>query len=77
MCCSILQPVDRNLPPLTGDRLVFEFSVKLEIAEDDGKGNFTPAVLEKDCFKLRQNVNKKITLSVTQGGDQRPIIVER
>ena len=75
--CSIHQPIDRNLPPLTEDKLVFEFSVRLEIAEDDGKGNFTPAVLEKDCFKLRQNVNKKVTLSVTQGGDQRPIIVER
>ncbi len=73
---SLLQPIDRNLPPLTEEKLVFEFSVKVDISEDDGKGGFSPALYEKDCFKLRLNLNKTITLTVTQGST-RPIIVER
>ncbi len=58
------------------DKLKFEFSVKVEISEDDGKGGFSPAVYEKDVFKLKQNHNKIVTLTVTQG-NSRPIIVER
>ena len=71
-----IQPIDRNFPPLVEDKLVFEFTVKVEISEDDGKGGLSPAYYDKGIFKLKQNVNKIVTLTVTQG-NSRPIIVER
>ena len=71
------QPIDRNLPLLTDDKLVYEFEVKVDISEDDSKGGFSSVAFEKDCFKLRQNVRKKVTLTVSQQSDRRPLIVER
>ena len=55
-----------------------EFDLTVEIHEDDGKGNYSPVALDKDCFKLRQNTKKKVLLSVTQPTSGAwPLVVER
>ncbi|KAK9392506.1 rab GTPase-activating protein 1 [Crotalus adamanteus] len=50
------------------DSDIFTFSVSLEIKEDDGKGCFSAVPKDKDrqCFKLRQGIDKKIVLYVQQ-----------
>ncbi|XP_066466568.1 rab GTPase-activating protein 1 isoform X1 [Tiliqua scincoides] len=54
--------------PQTPDSDIFTFSVSLEIKEDDGKGYFSAVPKDKDrqCFKLRQGVDKKIVIYVQQ-----------
>ena len=59
------------------NELSCDFDVAVEIAEDDGKGGFTAVPLDKDCFKLRQNTKKKISLTVSQPSTARPLVVER
>ena len=44
----------------------FRFNVALEFKEDDGKGNFHTCPKDKNVFKLRCNVEKKIVLTVQQ-----------
>jgi hypothetical protein len=70
--------MDKSLPPLTGDNVRRDFLVSLDIHEDDGKGSFSPVPMDKDCFKLRQNVKKKVTISVSQPqSTERPLVVTR
>lgn len=38
----------------------------IEIHEEDGRGNFSPVSMDKDCFKLRSNVKKKIIITISQ-----------
>lgn len=47
---------------------LFNFTVSLEIKEDDGKGNYSPVPKDRDkfYFKLRQSVQKKVVVSVQQ-----------
>ncbi|XP_037654236.1 rab GTPase-activating protein 1 isoform X1 [Choloepus didactylus] len=54
--------------PQTPDSDIFTFSVSLEIREDDGKGYFSAVPKDKDrqCFKLRQGIDKKIVIYVQQ-----------
>ena len=74
----IAQTVDRTLPPLTGDHIKRDFLVALDIHEDDGKGSYSAVPMDKDCFKLRQNVKKKVTISVSQPqGTERDLVVTR
>ena len=49
----------------------------MEIHEDDGKGGYSSVPLDKDCFKLRQNTKKKISLTVSQPSAARPLIIDR
>uniref|UniRef100_A0A8D0G9I9 Rab GTPase-activating protein 1 n=1 Tax=Sphenodon punctatus TaxID=8508 RepID=A0A8D0G9I9_SPHPU len=61
-------PLSAAVAPQTPDSDVFTFSVSLEIKEDDGKGYFSAVPKDKDrqCFKLRQGVDKKIVIYVQQ-----------
>uniref|UniRef100_A0A8C4SHU3 RAB GTPase activating protein 1 n=1 Tax=Erpetoichthys calabaricus TaxID=27687 RepID=A0A8C4SHU3_ERPCA len=61
-------PLSANPPPLTPDSNVFTFTVSLEIKEDDGKGSFSTVLKDKDkqCFKLRPGMDKKIVIYVQQ-----------
>eukprot|EP00731_Ephydatia_muelleri_P024363 Em0016g634a len=56
-----------------------EFHVKVEIHEDDGRGSSSPVLMEKDCFRLRPNVNKMVvlTLSQFQSETSKPLHIER
>ena len=49
------------------EHIVFE--VGLEIREDDGKGNFVYVPREKDCFKLRSNIEKCVVITLCQVSD--------
>ena len=60
-----------------GHQLLQEFDVTLDISEDDGKGSYTPVSMDKDCFKLRQNVHKKVAVALSQPNTDRPLLVER
>uniref|UniRef100_A0A673XDW7 Rab GTPase-activating protein 1 n=1 Tax=Salmo trutta TaxID=8032 RepID=A0A673XDW7_SALTR len=55
-------------PPLTPDSDVFTFTVSLEIKEDDGKGTFSAVAKDKDknSFKLRPGMDKKVFICVQQ-----------
>ncbi|XP_073170504.1 rab GTPase-activating protein 1 isoform X3 [Lepidochelys kempii] len=61
-------PLSATEAPQTPDSDIFTFSVSLEIKEDDGKGYFSAVPKDKDrqCFKLRQGIDKKIVIYVQQ-----------
>ncbi|KAL7978479.1 hypothetical protein Chor_004296 [Crotalus horridus] len=61
-------PLAAPVTPEMPDSDIFTFSVSLEIKEDDGKGCFSAVPKDKDrqCFKLRQGIDKKIVLYVQQ-----------
>ncbi|KAK4811434.1 hypothetical protein QYF61_005360, partial [Mycteria americana] len=61
-------PLSAIATPQTPDSDIFTFSVSLEIKEDDGKGYFSAVPKDKDrqCFKLRQGIDKKIVIYVQQ-----------
>ncbi|KAJ3604951.1 hypothetical protein NHX12_027002 [Muraenolepis orangiensis] len=56
----------QQTPPLTPDGDMFTFTVCLEIKEDDGKGTFSAVAKDKDkqSFKLRAGMAKKIVIYV-------------
>jgi len=62
-------------PLVTLNNLVFKFDVALDILEEDGKG-FTAVPRDKVCFKLRQNLRKKVVVTVQQLTNKQ-LIVER
>ena len=49
------------------EHIVFE--VGMEVREEDGKGNFVYVPRDKDCFKLRSNVEKRVVVSLCQISD--------
>ncbi len=55
----------------------FRFNVILEFKEDDGKGNFNTVPKDKNVFKLRCDVEKKIAISVQQVSYNRELKIER
>ncbi|XP_029466781.1 rab GTPase-activating protein 1 isoform X4 [Rhinatrema bivittatum] len=67
-----------TVPPQTPDSDIFTFSVSLEIREDDGKGYFSAVPKDKDkqCFKLRQGIDKKIVIYVQQTSNKE-LAIER
>ncbi|XP_069744793.1 rab GTPase-activating protein 1 isoform X1 [Narcine bancroftii] len=71
-------PLSSNPPTLTPDSDIYTFTVSLEIKEDDGKGYFSAVPKDKDkqCFKLRQGVDKKIVIYVQQVSNKE-LIIER
>ena len=50
----------------SGDEHYFRFSVSMELKEEDGKGGFATCPKDKNVFKLRQNLEKKLVISVKQ-----------
>lgn len=71
-------PLSATAAPQTPDSDIFTFSVSLEIKEDDGKGYFSAVPKDKDrqCFKLRQGIDKKIVIYVQQTTN-RELAIER
>ncbi|XP_040178664.1 rab GTPase-activating protein 1 isoform X2 [Rana temporaria] len=71
-------PLATSIPPQTPDSDIFTFSVSLEIKEDDGKGYFSAVSKDKDkqCFRLRQGVDKKIVIYVQQTSNKE-LTIER
>lgn len=65
-----------NPTMVTGiSNLVFKFDVTLDILEEDHKG-FSSAARDKNCFKLRQDLRKKVLITVQQLTNKH-LIVER
>nr|XP_034350672.1 rab GTPase-activating protein 1 isoform X2 [Arvicanthis niloticus] len=71
-------PLSATTAPQTPDSDIFTFSVSLEIKEDDGKGYFSAVPKDKDrqCFKLRQGIDKKIVICVQQTANKE-LAIER
>lgn len=71
-------PLSAAAAPQTPDSDIFTFSVSLEIKEDDGKGYFSAVPKDKDrqCFKLRQGIDKKIVICVQQTANKE-LAIER
>jgi hypothetical protein len=46
------------------------FTVNLEMREEDGKGGFTLCPRDKNVFKLRCNLDKRLALTVQQSGSK-------
>ncbi|XP_041915458.1 rab GTPase-activating protein 1 isoform X1 [Alosa sapidissima] len=71
-------PLAAQAPPLTPDSDVFTFTVSLEIKEDDGKGTFSAVSKDKDrqSFKLRPGMDKKIVIYVQQTSNKE-LAIER
>ena len=44
----------------------FTFDVTLDIKEDDARGGFSACPRDRAVFKLRRNIEKKITITVQQ-----------
>ena len=55
--------------------LVFKFDVTMDILEEDNKG-FSSVARDKNCFKLRQDLKKKVSITVQQLTNKH-LIVER
>lgn len=51
---------------LDPNNLTFKFNVTVEIWEEDGKGSFQTVARDKNHFKLRQQLHRKIVLYVEQ-----------
>lgn len=65
-----------NPTMVTGiSNLVFKFDVTMDILEEDHKG-FSSAARDKNCFKLRQDLRKKVLITVQQLTNKH-LIVER
>ncbi len=61
----------------SADAMTFHFDVSLEFKEDDGKGNFSTVPKDKNVFKLRKDVEKKLCISVTQVTNNKELKIER
>ncbi len=62
----------------SGDNhLTFHFDVSLEFKEDDGKGNFSTVPKDKNVFKLRKDVEKKLCIAVSQVSNNKELKIER
>ncbi|XP_031430808.1 LOW QUALITY PROTEIN: rab GTPase-activating protein 1-like [Clupea harengus] len=64
--------------PMSPEGDVYSFTVSMEVREDDGKGNFSPVPKdrEKYYFKLRQGVQKKVSVTVHQMNNKE-LVIER
>uniref|UniRef100_W5M4S6 Rab GTPase-activating protein 1 n=2 Tax=Lepisosteus oculatus TaxID=7918 RepID=W5M4S6_LEPOC len=71
-------PLSAQPPPMTPDSDVFTFTVCLEIKEDDGKGSFSAVAKDKDkqCFRLRPGMDRKIVIYVQQTSNKE-LAIER
>ena len=56
---------------------MFRFVVVLELREDDGKGGFSTCPKDKNVFKLRKDLEKRLVITVTQTSHNRELKIER
>ena len=68
-------PTTKLQPLTTLNNLTFKFDVALDILEEDSKG-FSSVPRDRVCFKLRQNLQKKVVVTVQQLTN-RQLIFER
>jgi hypothetical protein len=47
-------------------QMTYDLDVIIDLQEDDGKGNYSPVSLDKDCFKIRPNTKKKLSIMISQ-----------
>ncbi|GAB1286296.1 Rab GTPase-activating protein 1 [Apodemus speciosus] len=66
-------PLSATAAPQTPDSDIFTFSVSLEIKEDDAA---VPKDKDRQCFKLRQGIDKKIVICVQQTANKE-LAIER
>ena len=59
MTSSIMQSDGKNMQ-------VFVFEVTMEIKEEDGRGGYSTVPKDRNCFKLRVNLEKMLCLTVRQ-----------
>jgi predicted NACHT family NTPase len=52
------------------DANLYKFSVSLEFKEEDGKGGYSTSPKDKNVFKLRCDLEKKLIITVTQTSQQ-------
>ncbi|XP_015930065.1 rab GTPase-activating protein 1 [Parasteatoda tepidariorum] len=60
---------ERNIPiglSVKNNQQVFIFETILDVKEEDSKGNFVSCPRDKDFFKLRCNLEKMITVTISQ-----------
>ena len=57
--------------------MCFTLDIQVELQEEDGKGNYHSVAMDKDCFKLRPHVKKKVVFTVSQSNSARPLPLER
>jgi len=62
---------------LITEESTFRFHVALEFREFDGRGNFVTCPKDKNVFKLRCNVEKRIVITVLQLSHVRELKIER
>lgn len=60
---------------LTNHRLTFELT--LEIREEDTKGNYSAVPKDRNYFKIRAGIEKKIVITVVQNNDKLELPIER
>ena len=73
----LLQPSDLEILQ-HGFQLNYCIDVTLEIQEDlEGRGSFTVAAVDKDCFKLHHNAQKQLVLSLAQPNTNKPLVVDK
>ncbi len=51
---------------LDPNNLTFKYDVTIDILEGDSKGMLTTVARDKSCFKIRENVTKRVVLCLEQ-----------
>ena len=62
------QAADTGLKQIRLDpnNLSFKYDVTIDILEEDSKGIMAQVARDKNCFKLRQDVNKRVVICLEQ-----------
>ncbi|XP_046669635.1 rab GTPase-activating protein 1-like isoform X3 [Homalodisca vitripennis] len=63
---ELLSADQAELMSRSGSLQMFVFEVTMEIKEEDGRGGFSAVPKDRNCFKLRMNVEKQVCLTVQQ-----------
>ena len=51
---------------LDPNNLTFKFDVTIDIQEQDSRGTLAQVARDKNCFKLRENLPKRVILTLEQ-----------
>ncbi|XP_018785766.1 PREDICTED: rab GTPase-activating protein 1-like isoform X3 [Bactrocera latifrons] len=87
MTCSLTSAIDSNMmnsvtSDVSGNPLNtagYEFIVSLEIREKVAKNSFSAVPRDRNCFKLRANIDKEVIITVKQTPSNilQPLFIER
>lgn len=56
---------------------LFRLSISLDVKEDDGRGNFSSCPKDKNIYKFRKDLEKKLQITVSQTSENRKLVIER